>query len=325
MGLLPCLQPGRQASVRGGWDNTIKLWDLATGDAIRTLQGHHGFVEEIAFRPDGQQLASVSEDKSVRLWDPVTGRELAHFQGHTHKAYALAFHPDGRRILSGSLDGTVKVWDAVRSRPLAFGNPGWVNSVEFREHGRHVVSKSGYSLASSTTKDWNLDTGEEDQTSPPSERDGSHIPTDAEAPGCSRSRFSPDGSLLSEVRGFDDRDVAVRQTANGKVAFTLKGHTFEINDIVFSSDGTRLATASADGTIKLWDGVTGQELLTLHGHNAGANCVAFSPDGRRLASGASIPWFLFGMPHPFPRQFSPQRGRTGWSSPGWPRGPERAI
>src|SRR5262249_28716749 len=157
---------------------------------------------------------------------------------------------------------------------------GWVASVEFREHGRHVVSESGYSSASMTTKDWNLDTGEEDRAGPPPERDGSRFPTDAEAPGRSQSRRSPDGSLLAEVQGFEDRDVAVRQTANGKVAFTLKGHTFEINDIVFSSDGTRLATASADGTIKLWDGVTGQELLTLHGHNAGANCVAFSPDGR---------------------------------------------
>src|SRR5262249_14232592 len=154
--------PDGKQLASGGWDNTIKIWDLATGAAIRTIQGHRGFAEEIAFSPDGRYLASGGEDKSVRLWDPTTGRELVAFHGHTHFVHALAFHSDGRRILSGGLDGTNKVWDAVRSRPIVFANPGWVQSLEFREDGRHVVAKSG-PWSSITTKDWNLDTGEEDR------------------------------------------------------------------------------------------------------------------------------------------------------------------
>ncbi len=59
--------------------------------------------------------------------------------------------------------------------------------------------------------------------------------------------------------------------------------------MAFSPDGHRLATASLDRTIKLWDTATGQEVFTLRGHTSGVLCIAFSPDGRRIVSG-SIDW-----------------------------------
>jgi WD40 repeat protein/tRNA A-37 threonylcarbamoyl transferase component Bud32 len=276
--------PDGKKLASGGWDNTIKLWDLDTGAELRTIQGHKGFVNQLAFSPDGAQLAAGDEGKGVRLWDPATGRELAAFHGHAHFVNGLAFHPDGRRILSGGLDGTIKVWDTVTSRPIVCrGQASFVQSVEFREDGRHVVSTGMNATQSLPTPTvWNLDTGEEDRTTPPPERAGSHIHPDLEAPGPSQSRLSPDGTLLAEVKGLD---VQVRRTASGAVAFTLKGHTWDIWDVVFSPDGTRIATASTDRTIKLWDAATGLEVLTLLGHTHGVLCVAFSRDGKRLASG----------------------------------------
>ena len=56
--------------------------------------------------------------------------------------------------------------------------------------------------------------------------------------------------------------------------------------MAFSPDGKRLASASRDQTVKVWDAVTGQEILTLKGHTSGVTSVAFSPDGKRLASAA---------------------------------------
>jgi WD40 repeat protein/tRNA A-37 threonylcarbamoyl transferase component Bud32 len=271
--------PDGKRRASGGPDHTIDLRDLASGAIVQTFSGHRGPVAAIAFSPDGQQLASVSMDKSVRLWEVATGRELAAFHGHTHFVRALAFHPDGRRLVSGSLDGTVKVWDTVTSRPIALrGHSNPVFSVGFGDDDRHVVSKSD----DLTIKHWDLDTVEEDRAIPPRERGGPPIPANGGGPPPSRSRLSPDGKLLAEVKGLD---VEVRRTASGTVAFTLEGHTSEILDVVFSPDGTRIATASNDRTIKLWDVATGLEALTLRGHTAGVFCVAFSPDGKRLASG----------------------------------------
>ena len=68
---------------------------------------------------------------------------------------------------------------------------------------------------------------------------------------------------------------------------TLRGHLKAVYSACFSSDGKRLASGSADETVKLWDAGTGQELLTLKGHTGFIGSVCFSPDGKRLASAST--------------------------------------
>ena len=66
---------------------------------------------------------------------------------------------------------------------------------------------------------------------------------------------------------------------------TLGGHTDAVNGVAYSPDGTRLASASSDGTVRVWDAITGQEVLPpLRGHTGEVYAVAYSPDGKKLAS-----------------------------------------
>ena len=62
-------------------DQTVKVWDAATGQETLTLKGHTGFVQGVAFSPDGKRLASASDDQTVKVWDAATGQETAHPQG----------------------------------------------------------------------------------------------------------------------------------------------------------------------------------------------------------------------------------------------------
>ena len=105
-----------------GWakerfDPAIRIWDLATGQEVVTLEGHEQPVLVLAFSPDGRLLASYSGDwrttkgRTLQIWDTATGRELRRLEGHLGLVNTIAFTPDGRSLVSGSEDATALVWD----------------------------------------------------------------------------------------------------------------------------------------------------------------------------------------------------------------------
>lgn len=99
-------------------DKTVRLWDVATGKELRTLQGNEREVWSVAYAPDGKSLASAGPDKTVRLWDAATGKELRQLQGHRSGVFSVAYAPDGKTLASVSSDGTVRLWEAASGKEL---------------------------------------------------------------------------------------------------------------------------------------------------------------------------------------------------------------
>ena len=104
--------PGGELVASASHDNTIGLWNSATGTARKTLKGHSKCVRAVAFSPDGKLVASASDDKTVRLWDSATGTARKTLEGHSNWVWAVAFsptvswwrpHPTTRRSGSGTL------------------------------------------------------------------------------------------------------------------------------------------------------------------------------------------------------------------------------
>jgi WD40 repeat protein len=87
----------------------VKVWNVASGQIARDLQGHNGNVFGTAFSTNGTLLASSGDDGMVRLWDIETGRELRSLR-HGGEGLAVAFSPDGTLLASGSYDHQVYVW-----------------------------------------------------------------------------------------------------------------------------------------------------------------------------------------------------------------------
>jgi RNA polymerase sigma factor (sigma-70 family) len=105
-------------SSHDAWvDPPIRLYEVATGRVVATMNGHEETTCGLAFSPDGRWLASGSggqwsaNDCTVRIWSVATGRELRRFEGHRGRVNALVFTPDGRSLVSAGEDATALVWD----------------------------------------------------------------------------------------------------------------------------------------------------------------------------------------------------------------------
>jgi WD40 repeat protein/serine/threonine protein kinase len=102
--------------VAGGEKNTVKIWDVQTGQELQKFEGHSGDVWATAFSTDpaSRWVASAGEDSTVKVWESQSGELLRNFRGHTGLVGSLAFGPGNRWLISGSRDHTVKIWDLTQ-------------------------------------------------------------------------------------------------------------------------------------------------------------------------------------------------------------------
>ena len=135
--------PDGRRIVSGGYDNTVKVWDVDTGKELMMLKGHTARVFSITVSPDGEWITSGSYDKIVRIWNASTGSEVITLSGHSDRVVSVAFSPDGRGIVSGSLDNTIRVWDIREGNSrltIKNANGDAVFAAVFSSDGRRIVS-----------------------------------------------------------------------------------------------------------------------------------------------------------------------------------------
>ena len=276
------------ASASG--DGTVKLWDVASREEIATLKGHTSWVTSVVFSPDGTTLASASADGTVKLWDGASGAEIATLEGHTDLVWSVVFSPDGTTLASASGDNTVKLWDVAGSTSTLVKISGDEQQgtfgstlanplvVEVRDRDNNLLP--GVEVTFAVTRGEGKLSGQStvEQVTTDANGRAEAILTLGPIPGTNTVEVSIRHELVTFLVTFNAEGISPYQIA------TLEGHTSWVYWVVFSPDGTTLASASGDGTVKLWDGATRENIATLEGHTSWVNSVVFSPDGTTLAS-----------------------------------------
>ncbi|MFF1713962.1 NB-ARC domain-containing protein [Streptomyces sp. NPDC058268] len=256
-----------------GDDGFIRLWDLESGSTAHALKVRFGWLNRVrvlTYSPDGTQLATA-DSFGVRLWDLTAGTATRSLpRRHTSRTRDLAYAPDGTHLATVGHDEKVRIWNPVTGKITAVlgGHTSRVRALAYTPDGRKLVTGA----ADGTMRVWDPATA---ATLAAGRGDAFKIRVLA----ISSSHYIAAGNSA-----FDDPIVEIHHRATGALVHAISLDTGRLQTAACSPDGTQLATAEADGTVRLWDTATGAAIHGRRGHLDRVHALAYAPDGMRLAS-----------------------------------------
>ncbi len=286
------------SASRKNWKANIKVWNVQTGEEIRSFLIQSPFVNTVAFSPNGKFLSCGGFSGEISLLEIDGFSEIGTFEGHKSDICSIGFSPDGKLMASRSSENQVILWDLASRMPLKRYQLHNYRGC-YSDHAVGVAfSTDGHWLSSvdgkGSVKVWNISNGKE-LIAPCGNKYENQRYSSSDAYSVLRN----DGLIRASVDKSDHSKIKLYDVPSGKELHTLSGHKAEagygspgmihfvlpITSLRFSPDGTMLASGSADKTIKLWDVGTGRIIHDLAGHQGSILTFDFSHNGRWLVSG----------------------------------------
>lgn len=291
------VSPDGLTVASGSWDNTVKLWELGTGNLVANLEGHCSSIDSVAFSPDGKLLASAGQycsNGSVRIWDLTRSFRSRPF-GYSSST-EVAFSPDGAILAEGTEDGFVDLWSPTDGRHLKrLGTKNeYISSVAFSVDGLLLASGGNGGKISL----WLVESGLEWRS------------LEGHIDRISDLAFSPDGQFLASVGA--DNQVKIWNLKEGRVERSIDMELLAPTEprpylqdyaIAYSLEGGLIAVGGGGGgdtKAGVWEISTGLLRQQFEGHFGEVTSLAFTPDGELVTSSSDHSWRLWrvdtGMP-----------------------------
>jgi len=278
--------PDNRWLASGGSDDVIKIWDLSTGNVLRTLYGHTSNVNALAVSADGTLLASGSgdisderdlgifaqggvvggEDNTVRIWNVQTGRELRVLRGHELPVAGVAFSNDGRSLTSVSGD-SVNLWE------VATGSELHSQKTKYEKTGMEKLN---------SMPSFSLFGGGDKQQKQESQRIKNFKLS------ASKIAVSANGQLTAV--GQPDKVMTIFNAQTGREVRDLSFKAIpeaENSSLAFNADARLVAFAKSSESVSVQESLTGRELYSVNtGFSKSPQHVDFSVDGRFFVTAA---------------------------------------
>jgi WD40 repeat protein/mono/diheme cytochrome c family protein len=268
-------RPGGRELAIGGYREVRRIVPTGTGND-KPFTGLHDIVRAVAYSPDGTWLAAgggvPGSFGEIAIFDAASGMLRHTLRGHRDYVYQVAISHDGKRLASCGYDKSVRVWDVESGRVLSVlrEHTDAVFAVAFSADDQWIASGAG----DRSVKIWDAQKGSRMYTL-----------TDA-TEAITTLQFQP-GVVPRLTAAGNDKTIRTWaiDAQGGKQVRSVIAHTTPVLAVRYSPDGTLLASAASDRTVKIWRADTWAEIRTLERQRDWPQALEWSPDGRTLAVG----------------------------------------
>lgn len=268
---------------------TIHLANSTDGKEVRTISLPGAEVSQLAFSPDGKQLAgggAQGDEVHATIWNVADGKQVAHWSwpkgNDPHsQVEALSFRPDGQKLAAAVFrQSAAYLFDLAsneQSKPISHSE---IYGLAFSPDGETLATVGWDSLLQL----WDAKTGESKSASMVDIDEDYDLPSEDSDLRMYAVSYSPKGDLLAT--GHMNNSVRIWATEGLKFQRQIKGIGFSYGALAFSPDGASVATGARDGTVAVWDAATGEKAWSQSKHGHHVYTVCFGHDGKSLISGA---------------------------------------
>lgn len=277
--------PDGNTLATGTTDRIITLWKKNAAENSRRFEGHRDLVSTIDFSRDGNAIVSGSLDGRILLWEIIGARFRYEIPGHTGGIKSLTFTDDNRILACGTgLDDRLRIWDAGTGSTMSIlrEHTGLTQSVTFSNDGKKITSggkRDDTIFLSDVTKVLSSSAGFSDESLLSILAGNTH--------GITALAFAPEDSILA-TGGMDGR-IHLISLSSKRSLDVLRGPQSKITALTFVDDGNHLISGEENGTIRQWNGLTGEEIGDgIHASLGSITALSYSTKNRYLGVADNI-------------------------------------